>query len=96
MRPTAFEWDPAKNERNLAKHGVDFPFAVRVFAAPMLVDEDDRRDYGERRFVGLGIVEGRVLAIAYTLRGDGCRIISARRANGREQARYFRAIREEA
>jgi uncharacterized DUF497 family protein len=45
--PKAFEWDPAKREANLRKHGIDFARAVRIFEAPVLERQDQRRDYGE-------------------------------------------------
>lgn len=50
-----FEWDPAKSERNRHERGFDFEFATLVFDRPILVSEDLRRDYGERRFRALGV-----------------------------------------
>ncbi len=50
----SFAWDPAKNEANLEKHGVDFEDAIRIFEGPTLEQEDARRDYGERRVQALG------------------------------------------
>jgi len=85
-----FEWDKAKAEENYAKHGVSFEMAKGVFrdsfAAEFL---DDREDYGEERFVILGLVEGQVLYVAYTERKDVIRIISARRATLHEQEIYI-------
>lgn len=84
-----FEWDETKAASNLRKHGVDFDDALRVFLDPgRLVAEDERRDYGEHRFRVLGGVDGRVLLVVYTWRGRVCRLISARKANGRERRRY--------
>ena len=83
-----FEWDPAKREANLLKHGIDFPRAVRIFEAPVLERQDGRRDYGEPRFVALGAVEELVLAVVYTPREADFRIISAREAHRDEKAAY--------
>ena len=83
-----FEWDENKSLRNHSKHGLSFCDAETVFAGPCLTSEDDRFEYEERRFIALGQLAGRVVAIAYTLRGDTTRIISMRKASRRERRRY--------
>jgi uncharacterized DUF497 family protein len=84
-----FEWNDRKATQNVAKHGVLFEYAVRVFLDPHRLDsEDTRRDYSEERRFTLGMVEGRLFAIAYTPRGKVVRVISARKANEREQRKY--------
>ena len=84
-----FEWDARKAAQNLAKHGVPFEYAARVFLDPLRLDaEDRRRDYGEQRRLTLGRVEGRLYVIAYTSRGRMIRLISARKANARERRQY--------
>jgi len=81
-----FEWDDAKSEANLAKHGVPFDVATEAFFADdLIVLEDDRRDYGENRFIAFGTVEGFPLAVAYTVRDGIVRIISARRQSRKER-----------
>lgn len=86
-----FEWDAAKAGANEAKHGVPFDVASRVFDdASCVVLEDARQDYGEERFVALGMIGGRIYMVAFTWRDETCRIISARKANGREIRRYHR------
>ena len=87
-----FEWNDAKADTNLQSHGVSFDLAMTVFRDPFAVDRlDDRRDYGEERFVIIGLAEGNVLLfIAYTERQNRIRIISARRATQYEQDDYFR------
>jgi len=81
-----FEWDPNKAASNLAKHGVDFADAIGIFDDPGLLLLVDPRRYGEHRYKAIGAVGGRVLFVAYTMRGDDlCRIISARRASRRER-----------
>jgi uncharacterized protein (DUF4415 family) len=58
----AFEWDAAKNAVNIAKHGIDFEDAIRIFEGPVLEKTDVRRDYGEARVIAFGTVEGQELA----------------------------------
>jgi uncharacterized DUF497 family protein len=87
-----FEWHDAKAEANMQAHGVSFDLAKTVFKDPLAVERlDDREDYGEERFVIIGMAEGRVvLFVAYTEREERIRIISARRATQNEQDDYFR------
>jgi len=89
MANSEFEWDNRKAAANFAKHGVSFDKAREVFNDPFAVDRlDDRADYGEQRFVIIGMVDGRLLFVSYTMRGDNIRIISARGAEPREQRQY--------
>ena len=72
-------------------HGVSFDLAKTVFRDPFAVERlDDREDYGEERFIIIGMAEGNVvLFVAYTEREGRMRIISARRATQNEQDDYF-------
>jgi uncharacterized protein len=70
-----YEWDEAKNRKNLAKHGLSFEDAEQVFAGPCVTFEDDRFAYGEERLITLGLLAGLVV-IAHAPRDDGTRIIS--------------------
>jgi uncharacterized DUF497 family protein len=84
-----FEWDPAKAASNLAKHGVPFAYATRVFLDPARLDHvDTRQPYGEERRVTMGTIEDRVYVVAYTRRRSIIRLFSARKANAREIKRY--------
>jgi uncharacterized DUF497 family protein len=86
-----FEWDEAKRQRNLAEHGIDFADVLEAFAKPARVEfADTRCDYGELRSVLLVPMRGRLLHITWTWRGRARRLISARKANAREQQRYAR------
>lgn len=86
------EWDEEKRIANIAKHDVDFRDAATLFKHPFLHMEDNRRDYGEKRYVAIGQIEGRVMVIAFTIREDKIRIISLRKANKREQEKYKKSI----
>lgn len=97
-----FEWDPAKAAGNLRKHGVSFETAMRVFADPFALTDQDRIEGGELRWQTLGMVAGRVLLlVAHTIRDedqDGqpikvIRIISARLADQKERRRYEQEAR---
>lgn len=83
-----FEWDPAKNRSNFAKHGFDFEDAEEVFEGFCFTFEDRRFDYGETRLITVGLLDGRVVVIAQVRRGQSTRIISMRKANRREQKIY--------
>lgn len=90
---TCFEWDLAKADSNIRKHGISFELAVRVFADPLHVTDQDRVEDGEYRWRAVGIVEGvRLIVVAYTWRDDEnvevVRIISARPAERAERRRY--------
>jgi uncharacterized protein len=91
----AFEWDAAKNTANLAKHGLDFRDAVRIFEGPVLEQIDHRRHYGEERIAAVGVVEGLELYVVYTIRSGKRRIISARRANRHERETYRLAFAQQ-
>ncbi|MGQ0445928.1 MAG: BrnT family toxin [Beijerinckiaceae bacterium] len=62
--------------------------AGEVFAGPTLTVEDDRRDYGEDRFISIGFLDGRMVVLVWAMRGGAHRIISMRKANDREQTLY--------
>ena len=81
----AFEWDEEKNITNQAKHGISFEVGCEVFEEPWISQIDDRKDYGEVRLCALGYLEGFVLLIVYTMRGECTRIISARLASKEER-----------
>lgn len=87
-----FEWDEEKREANLVKHGVDFGRMPALFDGPTVEIVDRRQDYGETRITCLGEIEGRVYVVAYTWRGANRRIISARKANAREQRTYYALV----
>lgn len=85
-----FEWDSAKDEQNIAKHGVSFSEAATVFADPLsLTVEDPDHSIGEERFITMGLsYRERLLVVAHRDHGDRIRIISARLATRRERRVY--------
>ncbi|HET6314667.1 MAG TPA: BrnT family toxin [Chloroflexia bacterium] len=90
-----YEWDEEKNRTNLLKHGLDFTDAWEIFNAPMLILLDDREDYGEDRWIGIGLLRSRVVVVIYTERGeDTIRIISLRKALSHERTQYEKALRD--
>ncbi len=91
----AFEWDKAKEKRNIAKHGVDFSMAERIFEGFVLTREDNRKDYGERRYVSIGVIdEIAILAVTHTDRNGRTRLISARPASRSERKAYREQIQK--
>jgi uncharacterized protein len=84
----AITYDPAKRDWTLRECGLDFEDAAQVFAGRVIEGEDDRHDYGEVRIVTIGFLRGRMVVLVWTRRDDDRHIISMRKANEREKARY--------
>ena len=81
-------FDPAKREATLTERGLDFADAAVIFAGRELTVEDTRRNYGEPRFQTVGFLQGRMVMVVWTPRGEARHIISMRKCNVKEQARY--------
>jgi uncharacterized DUF497 family protein len=71
--------------RNLRERGFGFDYAALIFEGPVVSWRDVRREYGEERMIAIGEVEGFVLTVVYTDRGDVRWLISARRASRKER-----------
>ena len=82
------EFDPAKRAATLEVRGLDLAQAGSVFAGSTLTVKDDRRDYGEDRFITIGFLGGRMVVLVWTPRDGAYRIISMRKANDRERKFY--------
>ena len=82
------EFDPNKDQLNRLKHGVSLAAAADMDFDDALVIPDLRRAYGEDRFQAIGLIDGRLHVLAFTMRGDTLRAISLRKANMRETKRY--------
>ena len=87
-----FTWDEKKRKLNLAKHGIDFADAPAIFDGPLVTIEDTREDYGEPRYVALGLLADIVVSLVYTERADQIRIISIRKALKHEAHFFFSQI----
>lgn len=84
-----FEWDRAKASTNAKKHGITFADASVALRDPDVVEDlDIEQNYGEDRMIAYAKLDGQILVIIYTMRGDITRIISARRAEKHERNYY--------
>lgn len=91
-----FEWDKEKSAHNMIERGISFELASQIFedgAHRTLVD--NREDYGEVRLLTYGMIGRRLFAVVHTSRGEHIRIISARKANRREQREHERWMKEQ-
>jgi len=87
--------DEEKNRENIRKHGFDFNDAWEVFESPMLEDLDTREDYGEDRWLGIGMLGNRVVFVTFTQPDpDILRIISLRKALKDERDRFEEALKD--
>jgi len=90
-----FEWDEEKNQSNIEKHGIRFEDAQTIFDGQILTKIDDRNDYGETREISLGLFNSTVvLLVVHTDRAGTIRLISARKATGKERQLYEKAIQQ--
>ena len=88
-----FEWDDEKNKSNIQKHGFDFTDAWEIFEAPILAALDDREDYGEDRWIGIGSLRDQIVVIVFAERDpETIRVISLRKALKHERIKYAEAI----
>jgi len=84
-----FVWDETKRLLNLRKHGIDFVDCASLFSGLTVSWPDSRFEYGEQRYIAVGLVRGRVLVVAFTEIRDVIRVISMRKASRHEEAGYF-------
>ncbi len=88
-----FEWDEQKNRKNIRKHGFHLAEAAEMFRGPLLIRPDTSEDYGEERWLGIGMTNGRIAFVAFTLDSpEMIRIISLRKANHEERNEYEKAL----
>lgn len=84
-----FTWHEPKRQITLARRGLDFAWAEQVFTGPTFTFEDDRNEYGEQRWVTLGLLQSTVVVIVHTEIEDEIRVISMRKAEKDEQYLFF-------
>lgn len=85
------DFDPSKDHVNQAKHGVSLADAGLIEWDTVLIRSDNRKNYGESRIQALGLLDGRLYRVAFTVRGEALRVISMRKANKREERQYEQA-----
>jgi len=91
-----FDWDEQKNAVNIAKQGIDFVDAPSIFAAPLLTALDIRQDYGEDRWIGIGLLRSRAVVVVYTEPMENViRIVAVRKALIYEQKRFEEYLQNE-
>ena len=84
-----FTCNPLKNETNIRERGLPLLTAQLMFNNDMLVSEDTRKPYPEKRFIGYNKIEGRLMVVVFcTPASDHIHIISFRKANQREQTKF--------
>jgi uncharacterized protein len=81
-------FDPEKRRQTLIHRGLDMADADLVLSENNITFEDQRNDYGEVRYITIGMLEKRMVYVAWTMRDGAHRIISMRKANDREQKKY--------
>ena len=82
------EFDADKRDTTFSQRGLDFARAAEIFAGRHYTGEDLREDYAEPRYITVGLLDGRMVVMVWTPRGEARRIISLRKANEREQKHY--------
>ena len=89
-------WDEKKNEQNIKKHGFDFAEANQVFDSVLISSLDDSQDYGEDRWIAIGMLQnGTVVVVVFTEEEiDIIRMISMRKASKNEKERYEKEIKD--
>ena len=88
-----YAWDKRKGRGNVARHGIAFEDAIRVFKGPTLERVDDRFDYGETRIYAIGVVDGLEITLIYTdVSETERRVISAWRAERHERTAYWQRL----
>jgi hypothetical protein len=88
IKSVRITYDPAKRAKTLAERGLDFEAAAAVFAGATLTLLDDRQDYGEPRYQTYGFLGRRLVMVVWTPRGADRHVISMRKCNAREKARF--------
>jgi uncharacterized DUF497 family protein len=83
-----YEWDERKRSINFALHGVDFAEVESFDWESARVLEDDRKQYGEIRYIAIGYIQMRLYVLVFTIRENRVRVISLRKATRREVIRY--------
>jgi uncharacterized DUF497 family protein len=84
-----FEWDENKRLSNIEKHKIDFIDAITIFDSFVYTFQDTRKDYGEPRFVSIGLLSDIPISLVFTPRETKRRVISARMSGPQERKKYY-------
>jgi uncharacterized DUF497 family protein len=87
-------FDPSKRDAAFAERGLAFEDAALVFQGPIVTIEDRRKDYGEPRYQTIGFLNGRMVMVVWTPRGNDTHVISMRKCNDRERAAHQKRFGE--
>lgn len=87
-----FQWDEEKRKAVLAKHHVDILNAALIFEGPTLKRADNRRDYGEERWISMGMVDDECFIVVHTDRDGEVRLITAWKGGEDERRQYQEGI----
>jgi len=87
-------WHESKRRRNIKLHGLDFEGADAIWDNFTITREDIRVDYGEKRMVTFGILNGEIVVLVHTERDNDMHIISLRKAEKYEARYYFEVAQE--
>ena len=82
------DFDPEKNQKNIAERSISFEIAYLFDFSTAVVDTDIRHDYGETRKIATGFIAGRLFVMVFKPIDGGIRVISLRKANPREKRKY--------
>ncbi len=88
-----FLWDETKRLSNIRKHSIDFADVLPLFDGDIVTVEDSRIEYGEQRYVTIGLLKGRTITVVHTEQDNKIRLISARKATKYEEIRYVEQTR---
>jgi uncharacterized protein len=92
LRGRKFEFDERKRQENITKHGLDFNTAKRVFEDESVFVFESPQEHDEKRYVAIGKISERILAVIFTFRGHNIRIISARMARIKERELWHKKL----
>ncbi len=86
------EFDESKRQLTLTQRKLDFLDIGKIFAGQTLTYPDERKDYGEDRWITVGFLMGRMMIVVWTKRQERCRVVSLRKANDREKEKFGRRM----
>jgi hypothetical protein len=86
------EWDETKRQSVIAQRGVDILYAALIFDGPVLSRQDDRHDYGESRYISVGMVDDECFVVVHSPRDGSTRLITAWKGGRDERSIYQKSI----